>query len=80
MARVLSWLVGLGVGTAVGAVLIMIFVPTPSQEIRARLVAGYEEALEAARTASEERRAELEAELNQMRCRSAGELPANTRK
>jgi gas vesicle protein len=63
MSRLAGWLLGFSIGAAVGAVLVMLFVPISADEIRNRLRAGYEETMEAARLASEQRRHELEAEL-----------------
>lgn len=63
MARLAGWLIGFSLGGAIGAVLVMLFVPVTAEEIRHRLKAGYEETMEAARLASEKRRLELEADL-----------------
>lgn len=67
MKKLLSWFAGFAVGGGIGAVLIMLFMPISSKEVRERLKAGYEETMEEARKASENRRAELEAELLAMR-------------
>jgi gas vesicle protein len=63
MMRLASWLIGFSLGAALGAVAVMIFAPMSSSEVRQRLRAGYDETMEAARLASEQRRRELETEL-----------------
>jgi gas vesicle protein len=63
MIRLASWLLGFSIGAALGAVVVMVFVPQTSAEIRYRLRSGYQETMQAARLASETRRRELEAEL-----------------
>lgn len=63
MIRIVSWLIGFSLGAAVAAVLVALFVPIPSNEIRRRLREGYQETMTEARLASQQRRAELEAEL-----------------
>lgn len=59
MRKFLSMLFGLGIGTAIGALLVAFFSPLSSDEWRAH----YERALAAGRKASAERRSELEQEL-----------------
>ncbi len=71
MQKLISWFVGFALGGGVGAVLIMLLVPASAREIRARIRAGYEETMEEARRASEQRRAELEAELLTLRTSTA---------
>jgi gas vesicle protein len=73
MMRLVSWLIGFSLGAAVGAVAVMLLAPMSSSEVRQRLRAGYEETMEAARLASEQRRRELETEL----AIKQGKLPAN---
>jgi gas vesicle protein len=63
MRQIYSWFIGLGVGAAVAAALVTLFVPASAGEVRARLKEGYRETLTDARRASQQRRAELEAEL-----------------
>jgi uncharacterized membrane protein YgaE (UPF0421/DUF939 family) len=67
MKKLWSWLAGFAIGGGIGAIIIMLFFPLTSKEVRDRLKAGYEETMEEARKASEKRRAELEAELLAMR-------------
>ncbi len=59
MRKFLSLLLGLGIGAAIGALLVSFFSPLSSDELRAH----YERALAAGRKASAERRSELEQEL-----------------
>jgi gas vesicle protein len=66
MYKILSWLIGLTLGGAVGALLIAFFVPDTAEEIRQRLSQGYQEALDVARQAQEASRIELEAQLARM--------------
>jgi gas vesicle protein len=64
-----SWLVGAVMGSALGAVLVALFAPFSDKEARERLTAGYREAINAAREAGRQRRAELEAELAEIQQR-----------
>jgi len=64
-----SWLVGVLMGSAVGAILVALFAPFSDDEARQRLTSGYREAITAAREAGRQRRAELEAELAEMQQR-----------
>lgn len=59
MRKFLSMLLGLGIGAAIGALLVAFFSPLSSEELRAH----YERAIAAGRKASAERREELEKEL-----------------
>ena len=63
MRKLVSLLVGLGLGILLGAVLATLFSPMTSEELRAH----YERALAAGRKASAARRAELEKELRDLR-------------
>lgn len=67
MRKIFNLLIGLGIGSAVGGLLVTLFSPVSSDEFKANLKAHYEKALEAGRKASVERRAELEEELKKMR-------------
>ena len=58
MMRLVSWLIGFSLGAAVGAIVVMLFVPVSSHEVRHRLRSSYQETMEAARLASEQRRRE----------------------
>jgi gas vesicle protein len=63
MRRIMSLLIGFGLGGVIGAALLRLL--PGNQTVRARLQAGWQESLAAARAASAQRRAELEAELAQ---------------
>ena len=63
MRKILSLMIGLGLGAGVAVLLITLFTPTSGDKLVANLKAGWEETLAAARLASAERRKELEAEL-----------------
>ncbi len=71
MYKILSWIIGLALGGAVGALLIAFFVPDTAQEVRQRLVKGYQEALDAARQAQAASQIELEAQLARMHQRDS---------
>jgi gas vesicle protein len=66
MIKIISWILGLSAGAALGALIIALFVPETSRQIRQRFVDGYQGALAAAKEAQDTRRQELEAELAQM--------------
>jgi len=63
MRKILSLMVGLGLGAGIGVLLVTFFTPTSGEQLVARLRAGWEETLAAARLASAERTKELEAQL-----------------
>jgi gas vesicle protein len=63
MRKLLSWMLGLGLGAAVGAMVVMLFAPASGQDIILSLRRGWAETLHEARKANAERRMELEAEL-----------------
>lgn len=69
MRRLTSWLVGFGIGGAVSALLVVLFVEDSAELIRARLRYGYEQTMAESRRASQQRRQELEAKLNALRAR-----------
>jgi len=66
MRTLLSWIIGLTLGAALGATLVLLFAPTSGEQLVNRLKAGWEETLIEARRASEQRRRELETELAQL--------------
>jgi gas vesicle protein len=70
MRKILSLLVGFGLGMAVGAALVMLFAPTVGDQLTANLKRGWDETLADARKASAAKRAELEAQLNAKRTRA----------
>lgn len=63
MVKLLSLVLGLTLGGVVGAAVVTLLAPTSGEQFIANLKRGYAETLEAARAASAERRAQLEAEL-----------------
>jgi gas vesicle protein len=67
MRKLVSGLLGLGLGAAAGALLVLLFAPASGQEIVALLQRSWAETMTAARQASARRRAELEAELAQLK-------------
>ena len=67
MNKLISLVIGLGIGAAVGAVLVLMFAPVSGDTLVKNLKAGYAETLEEARDASEARRKELESELKARR-------------
>jgi len=66
MNKIISWVLGLAIGGTIGALLVMLLVPYTREEITSRLKTGYQEALEEARNASQQRREELESKLSYM--------------
>jgi hypothetical protein len=81
MNRLLSWLLGLGVGSAVAVLLVGFFVPYTARGMRQRLGEGYYQARMEAYQASELRRAELAAQLTDLRGDSqVRPLPPTTRR
>jgi gas vesicle protein len=61
--KLLSWMLGIGLGATVGALLVILFAPASGQEIVTLLKRGWDATLEEARQANTQRRAELEADL-----------------
>lgn len=66
MRKLISWLIGFGVGAALGATLIVLFSPVSGPELVARFKQGWAETMAEARRANAVRRAELEAQLRAM--------------
>lgn len=67
MNKLLSLAIGLGLGAALGAALVLLFAPVSGEKLVKTLKDGYTDALEEARTAAEDRRRELEADLHARR-------------
>jgi gas vesicle protein len=67
MRKVLSFIIGLSLGIGVGVLVVTFFSPVSGSEVRQNLRDHYQNALKAAREASEAKRKELEADLEQMR-------------
>jgi gas vesicle protein len=70
MSKLLSWMLGLGLGAAVGALLVLLFAPASGQEIMTSLRQSWQATLDEARKANAERQAELEAELARLQKRN----------
>lgn len=66
MRKLLSLLIGAGLGAAFGAALVMLFAPVSGEQLVANLKRGWDETMDEARKASEQRRLELEAQLQEM--------------
>ncbi len=79
MNKMLSWLLGIGLGSLAGALLVMFFAPASGQEMLARLQQGWSATLSAAREANHARQLELEADLAR-RQRKTPALPETTSK
>lgn len=71
MNKLISWLVGLGLGAGVGGLLVALFAPVSGPELIANIRQGWQDTLEEARRANETRKAELEAELKRLKTRSS---------
>lgn len=67
MKKLLGLLLGFVVGAALGAAVIVLLSPVSGDQLIDNLKQGYDETVDEARKVSEKRRAELEAELVQMR-------------
>ncbi len=67
MRQLLSFLLGLVLGAVIAAAVVTLFAPTSGADLVERIKRGYADTLDEARKASEQRRAELEAELRSKR-------------
>ena len=67
MNKLISLAIGFGIGALIGAALVLLFAPVSGETLVKNLKAGYAETLEEARSAAEDRRHELEAELKTRR-------------
>ncbi len=67
MRKLISLLIGFAIGAVLGGTLVLLFSPVSGKEVKDRLRDGVKETFDEARTASQTRRAELEAELAKMR-------------
>jgi gas vesicle protein len=63
----MSWLVGFVLGSAMGAALMILFAPFLGDDLKAILKQRYDDAMNEAHLASENKRVELEAQLSRMR-------------
>jgi gas vesicle protein len=75
MRKLMSLVIGFGLGAAIGAAMVMLFSPTSGEQLVDNIKRGYAETMAEARKASTVRRAELEAELARMRAKSTSRLP-----
>jgi len=75
MRKLMSLVIGFGLGAAIGAAMVMLFSPTSGEQLVDNIKRGYAETMAEARKASAVRRAELEAELAQMRSNNKPRLP-----
>jgi hypothetical protein len=66
MKKIISWMLGVVIGTGVGAGLVALLSPITGDEAIRRLKRGYQEALDEAHRAREQHKADLEAELAEM--------------
>jgi len=66
MRKFLSLLVGMSIGTMIGALLVIFFSPVASDEFQSNLQSHYQRALKSGREASARRRKELEEELHEL--------------
>lgn len=67
MSKVWGLLLGLAVGAAFGAVLVILFSPASGEKFRHQLQQGWNETLDEARQAAGQRRIELEAQFQRMK-------------
>jgi gas vesicle protein len=67
MKKLISLVIGFGIGAALGAGIVVLFAPASGEKLIKLLKEGYADTLEEARTAAENRRKELEAELKHRR-------------
>ncbi len=72
MRRVGMFLLGLLVGLGVGLALALLFTPASGEKLRREAQEYYEQLLAEARRAAEERRLELEKELNELTSAESG--------
>lgn len=72
MRRVGMFLLGLLVGLGVGLALALLFTPASGEKLRREAQEYYEQLLAEARRAAEERRLELEKELNELTSADTG--------
>ena len=67
MNKLVSLAIGFGIGALLGAALILLFAPVSGDTLVKNLKEGYAETLEDARSAAEDRRKALEAQLEAKR-------------
>lgn len=67
MRKIISFLLGISLGAGAGVLVVTLFAPVSGGELRQNLRDHVQNAMNAARQASEEKRRELEAELERLR-------------
>jgi gas vesicle protein len=66
MRKLLLFIVGALLGLAIGSTVVLLLTPTSGKQVRGRAQSRYREAVNVARSASDAKRAALEAELAQL--------------
>lgn len=66
MRKLISFLVGIGLGVAAGMALVTLFSPVSGREVRQNLRDHYRQSMQAARDAAAKKRGELQAELERL--------------
>lgn len=67
MSKTKSWMTGAIIGGLLGSALVLLYTPAKGSELKSKLQDAAQEFREEVRLAGEEKRAELEAELNSLR-------------
>jgi hypothetical protein len=75
MRKLLSLALGLAVGAAVAGTLVVLFTPASGDDVKHNLKRGWDETMDEAHRASEERRLQLESELARKRGQTKMILP-----
>ena len=75
MRKLLSFVLGIAIGAALGAAFMTLYAPVSGDQLKRNLKEGWDGAMQEARHASESRRAELEAELARRRGMGPKPLP-----
>jgi gas vesicle protein len=75
MRKIVSLAIGFGLGAVIGAAMVTLFTPTSGEQLAENIKRGYAETMAEARKASAVRRAELEAQLAEMRTKNKPRLP-----
>jgi gas vesicle protein len=70
MRKLLSLVIGFGLGAAIGATMVVLFAPTSGDQLVENIKRGFAETMAEARNASTLRRIELEAEVAAMRAKN----------
>lgn len=67
MSKTKSWMTGAIIGGLLGSALVLLYTPVKGSELKSKLQDAAQKFREEVRLAGEEKRAELEAELNSLR-------------